>query len=147
MIVPATIGLFITPLYLFVDSYPMLAGAFIAQGAFLGAIHGQNPSYLSERFPTEVRATASGFCYHQGAIWAGPESRHADQPLDLHLLHRGDEESGRCGRFEDDFEPDRNAKRLDDDIDSGQGAPHRGHVKRIAGHFFELGVVYRNSSG
>ncbi|HML14929.1 MAG TPA: hypothetical protein VK456_16615, partial [Xanthobacteraceae bacterium] len=25
----------------------------------------------SERFPTEVRATASGFCYHQGAIWAG----------------------------------------------------------------------------
>jgi SHS family lactate transporter-like MFS transporter len=26
---------------------------------------------LSERFPTEVRATASGFCYHQGAIWAG----------------------------------------------------------------------------
>jgi MFS transporter, SHS family, lactate transporter len=41
------------------------------QGAFLGAIYGQNPSYLSERFPTEVRATASGFCYHQGAIWGG----------------------------------------------------------------------------
>ena len=41
------------------------------QGAFLGAIYGQNPCYLSERFPTEVRATASGFCYHQGAIWAG----------------------------------------------------------------------------
>jgi hypothetical protein len=56
MIIPATIGLFITPLYLFVDSYPLLAGAFIAQGAFLGAIYGQNPSYLSERFPTEVRA-------------------------------------------------------------------------------------------
>ncbi len=31
----------------------------------------QNPSYLSERFPTEVRATASGFCYHQGAIFGG----------------------------------------------------------------------------
>jgi SHS family lactate transporter-like MFS transporter len=26
---------------------------------------------LNERFPTEVRATASGFCYHQGAIWGG----------------------------------------------------------------------------
>jgi MFS transporter, SHS family, lactate transporter len=26
---------------------------------------------LSERFPTEVRATAAGFCYHQGAIWGG----------------------------------------------------------------------------
>jgi MFS transporter, SHS family, lactate transporter len=29
------------------------------------------PTYLSERFPTEVRATASGFCFHQGAIWGG----------------------------------------------------------------------------
>ena len=71
MIIPAAIGLFITPFYLFVDSYPLLAGAFIVQGAFLGAIYGQNPSYLSGQFPTEVRATASGFCYHQGAIWGG----------------------------------------------------------------------------
>jgi SHS family lactate transporter-like MFS transporter len=31
----------------------------------------QWPHYLSERFPTEVRATASGFCYHQGAIFGG----------------------------------------------------------------------------
>jgi MFS transporter, SHS family, lactate transporter len=38
---------------------------------FGGSIYGQNPSYLSERFPTEVRATASGFVYHQGAIWGG----------------------------------------------------------------------------
>jgi len=71
MIIPATIGAFVTPLYLFTDSYATVAGAFIVQGAFLGAIYGQNPCYLSERFPTEVRATASGFCYHQGAIWAG----------------------------------------------------------------------------
>jgi len=34
-------------------------------------MHVQYPAYLSERFPTEVRATASAFCYHQGAIWAG----------------------------------------------------------------------------
>jgi MFS transporter, SHS family, lactate transporter len=71
MIIPAVIGVFITPLYLLPDSYEVVSGAFILQGAFLGAIYGQNPSYLSERFPTEVRATASGFCYHQGAIWAG----------------------------------------------------------------------------
>jgi SHS family lactate transporter-like MFS transporter len=71
MIIPAMIGAFVTPLYLFADSYATVAGAFIVQGAFLGAIYGQNPAYLSERFPTEVRATASGFCYHQGAIWAG----------------------------------------------------------------------------
>ena len=43
----------------------------IIQGIFGGSIYGQNPSYLSERFPTEVRATASGFVYHQGAIWGG----------------------------------------------------------------------------
>jgi MFS transporter, SHS family, lactate transporter len=48
-----------------------LANLVILQGAFLGAIYGQNPAYLTERFPTEVRATASSFCYHQGAIWAG----------------------------------------------------------------------------
>jgi SHS family lactate transporter-like MFS transporter len=71
MIIPAAIGAFITPFYLLPESYPMVAGAFILQGAFLGAIYGQNPSYLTERFPTEVRATASAFCYHQGAIWAG----------------------------------------------------------------------------
>ena len=71
MIIPAAIGLFITPAYLFTSSYQLIVTAFVVQGAFLGAIYGQNPSYLSERFPTEVRATASGFCYHQGAIWAG----------------------------------------------------------------------------
>ncbi len=71
MIIPAAIGIFITPIYLFSASYAAIAIAFVVQGAFLGAIYGQNPSYLSERFPTEVRATASGFCYHQGAVWAG----------------------------------------------------------------------------
>jgi SHS family lactate transporter-like MFS transporter len=71
MIIPAAIGAVVTPFYLFPESYPVVAGAFILQGAFLGAIYGQNPSYLTERFPTEVRATASAFCYHQGAIWAG----------------------------------------------------------------------------
>ena len=71
MIIPCAIGALITPFYLMFNSYALVSGAFILQGAFLGAIYGQNPAYLSERFPTEVRATASGFCYHQGAIWAG----------------------------------------------------------------------------
>jgi SHS family lactate transporter-like MFS transporter len=64
-------SIFITPIYLFTASYPVIVIAFAVQGVFLGAIYGQNPSYLSERFPTEVRATAAGFCYHQGAIWGG----------------------------------------------------------------------------
>jgi len=73
MIIPAVIGVFITPFYLgfFTTSYPILVTAFTIQGLFVGAIYGQNPSYLNERFPTEVRATAAGFCYHQGAIWGG----------------------------------------------------------------------------
>jgi MFS transporter, SHS family, lactate transporter len=73
MIIPAAIGVFVTPFYLgfFTTSYPILVTAFTIQGFFVGAIYGQNPSYLNERFPTEVRATAAGFCYHQGAIWGG----------------------------------------------------------------------------
>ena len=27
--------------------------------------------YLNERFPTEIRATASAFCHHQAAIFGG----------------------------------------------------------------------------
>jgi MFS transporter, SHS family, lactate transporter len=71
MIIPATIAQLITPTYLLTSDYLTLAIGFSAQGLFGGAIYGQNPSYLSERFPTEVRATAAGFCYHQGAIFGG----------------------------------------------------------------------------
>jgi SHS family lactate transporter-like MFS transporter len=73
MIIPAAIGILVTPFYLgfFTTSYPILVFAFAVQGFFAGAVYGQNPAYLNERFPTEVRATAAGFCYHQGAIWGG----------------------------------------------------------------------------
>ena len=73
MIIPAAIGIVVTPFYLgfFTTSYVVLVAAFVVQGFFAGAVYGQNPSYLNERFPTEVRATAAGFCYHQGAIWGG----------------------------------------------------------------------------
>ena len=50
----------------------MIVVFFALQGCFgAGGIYGQNASYMTERFPTEVRATASGFCYHQGAIFGG----------------------------------------------------------------------------
>ena len=71
IIVPAMIGIFITPLYLLTSVPEYIVSAFIAQGIFAGSIYGQMPSYLAERFPTEVRATASGFVFHQGAIWGG----------------------------------------------------------------------------
>jgi SHS family lactate transporter-like MFS transporter len=71
IIIPAAIAILITPLYLWTRDPTLIIGGFIIQGMFGGSIYGQNPSYLSERFPTEVRATASGFVYHQGAIWGG----------------------------------------------------------------------------
>src|SRR5436853_5267800 len=71
MMIPATIAIPIAPIYLFTLDPLWITIGFGLQGAFGGALYGQNPSYLSERFPTEVRAAASAFCYHQGAIFGG----------------------------------------------------------------------------
>jgi len=69
MIIPALIAVPLAPIYLMTDSILWISVGYAIQGAFGGAIYSQLPSYLSERFPTEVRATAGAFCYHQGAIW------------------------------------------------------------------------------
>jgi SHS family lactate transporter-like MFS transporter len=71
MIIPATIAIPIAPMYLFTADPFWITIGFGLQGAFGGALYSQLPAYLSERFPTEVRATASAFCYHQGAIFGG----------------------------------------------------------------------------
>jgi MFS transporter, SHS family, lactate transporter len=71
MIIPAAIGLFVTPTYLLTSDPVWIIGGFLVQGVFAGAMYSQMPSYLTERFPTEVRATASGFCFHQAAIFGG----------------------------------------------------------------------------
>src|SRR5579863_1761724 len=71
MMIPAFFGIFITPTYLLTtDPFWIILG-FWAQSVFAGAIYSQLPSYLTERFPTEVRATASAFTYHTGAIAGG----------------------------------------------------------------------------
>jgi SHS family lactate transporter-like MFS transporter len=71
-ILPALIAIPIAPLYLLTHNFTLIWWAYVLQGAFgSGGFASQAPSYLAERFPTEVRATASGFCYHQGAIWGG----------------------------------------------------------------------------
>jgi SHS family lactate transporter-like MFS transporter len=69
MIIPAALAVPVAPLYLLTNDITWIAIGYALQGAFGGALYSQLPSYLSERFPTEVRATASAFCYHQGAIW------------------------------------------------------------------------------
>ena len=71
MIIPAAIAVPIAPLYLLTNDFNWIFVGYVLQGAFGGALYSQLPSYLSERFPTEVRATASAFCYHQGAIFGG----------------------------------------------------------------------------
>jgi SHS family lactate transporter-like MFS transporter len=72
MIIPALIAIPLAPIYLLTGNLSMIWWGFVAQGAAgSGGFASQMPSYLAERFPTEVRATASGFCYHQGAIWGG----------------------------------------------------------------------------
>ena len=72
MIIPALIAIPVAPLYLLTDDLTWIAIGFIIQGMCGGGgMQGQMPPYLAERFPTEVRATASAFCFHQGAIWGG----------------------------------------------------------------------------
>lgn len=71
IIIPAVIGCAIAPLYLDTTEYWWIVLGFTLQGAFAGAIYGLQPAYLTERFPTEVRATASAFCYHFGTILGG----------------------------------------------------------------------------
>jgi MFS transporter, SHS family, lactate transporter len=72
LILPAICGIIVTPFYLLTHNYTMIVFFFALQGCFAGGgMYAQNPTYLAERFPTEVRATAGGFCYHQGAIFGG----------------------------------------------------------------------------
>jgi SHS family lactate transporter-like MFS transporter len=72
IIIPALIALPLAPLYLLSSNFLWIALGFIAQGMCAGGgMQGQMAPYLNERFPTEVRATASAFCYHQAAVFGG----------------------------------------------------------------------------
>jgi MFS transporter, SHS family, lactate transporter len=72
IIVPALLTIPVAPLYLWTHDYTMIVVFFTLQGCFGGGgMHTLYPAYLAERFPTEVRATATGFVYHQGAIFGG----------------------------------------------------------------------------
>src|SRR5713101_9527399 len=68
LIIPGIITVFVAPLYLLTSDIKLIIFGFVLQCLFGDALYGQNPSYLSERFPTEVRAAASAFWYHHGAI-------------------------------------------------------------------------------
>jgi MFS transporter, SHS family, lactate transporter len=72
MIVPALIAIPLAPIYLLSTDYFWIVVGFVAQGFCAGGgMQGPMVAYMNERFPTEIRATASAFCYHQGAIFGG----------------------------------------------------------------------------
>jgi MFS transporter, SHS family, lactate transporter len=71
MIIAAMITCIIAPAYLTASDLTWIMLGFIIQGAVGGSLPAISPSYLTERFPTEVRSTASGFCYHLGTVFGG----------------------------------------------------------------------------
>ena len=73
MIIPALIAVpLCAALSAFNPTFLWVVVGFVMQGMCAGGgMQGQMAPYLNERFPTEIRATASAFCYHQAAILGG----------------------------------------------------------------------------
>ena len=69
LMIPTFISIFFVPLYLSTTDPTMFLILFMLMICFVGGKDALNPGWLSERYPTEVRATAEGFVYHQGAVW------------------------------------------------------------------------------
>jgi SHS family lactate transporter-like MFS transporter len=64
----AALGVVVSPLYLMsADTGVMLIGAMLV-GFGAHGMWGAFPSYITERFPSEVRGAGAGFCYHAGAL-------------------------------------------------------------------------------
>jgi SHS family lactate transporter-like MFS transporter len=64
----AVLGIVVAPLYVLSTAPALLIlGAFLV-GLGAHGMWGAFPSYLTERFPPEVRGAGAGFCYHAGAL-------------------------------------------------------------------------------
>jgi MFS transporter, SHS family, lactate transporter len=72
MIIPGLLGIPVAFGYMLSTNFTVIVVGYVLQGALLGGGAGcLIPSYMTERFPTEVRATAAAFCYHLGTIFGG----------------------------------------------------------------------------
>ena len=65
--VATIIGILVIPLFLMTTSIALLWTGALAMGFFGAGNFGVVPGYLTERFPTIVRAAGAGFAYHFGA--------------------------------------------------------------------------------
>jgi SHS family lactate transporter-like MFS transporter len=64
----ATLGVLVSPAYLMSEDTGMLLMGALLVGFGAHGMWGAFPSYLTERFPSEVRGAGAGFCYHAGAL-------------------------------------------------------------------------------
>jgi len=71
MIIPGFLGIGVAFWYMLSDNYWVIVVGYVLLAGLNGSAGSLIPSYMTERFPTEVRATASAFCYHLGTIFGG----------------------------------------------------------------------------
>ena len=64
----AALGVVVSPLYLMSTAVPLLLVGALLVGFGAHGMWGAFPSYITERFPSEVRGAGAGFCYHAGAL-------------------------------------------------------------------------------
>ncbi len=69
--IQAAITCAVAPAYLLTHDVNWIVAGIIVQGVFGATLPGMATAYLTERFPTEVRSTAIGFCYHVGVVAGG----------------------------------------------------------------------------
>jgi SHS family lactate transporter-like MFS transporter len=64
----AALGVVVSPLYLMSANAGVLLAGAVLVGFGAHGMWGAFPSYITERFPSEVRGAGAGFCYHAGAL-------------------------------------------------------------------------------
>src|SRR5262249_51375614 len=68
IIIQSIVACLIAPSYLLTTDVDWIFAGFVLQGFAAAAMTALSPSYLAERFPTEVRATACALCFSLGGI-------------------------------------------------------------------------------
>jgi SHS family lactate transporter-like MFS transporter len=64
----AALGIAVSPLYVMTGDWRMLLVGAMLVGFGAHGMWGAFPSYITERFPSDVRGAGAGFCYHAGAL-------------------------------------------------------------------------------